>query len=100
MKKLFLVFAVPIFSSGCITLDSRYVQDKVKVESIGRTGCYPEEMIVKRINAQLGLTTWEVGCGADVFLCSATPGQHDDRVACHLRASEAKPVAATAGAQP
>ncbi len=59
-------------ASGCVSVNSPIVQEKLKTVSAGYTGCVPDENVLSNVAANAdGSGTWNATCKGKTYLCSA-----------------------------
>jgi hypothetical protein len=67
-----LLVTVVAGTSGCVSVNSPIVQDKLKTVSAGYTGCMPEDNVLSNVAAKPdGSGTWNATCKGKTYLCSA-----------------------------
>jgi hypothetical protein len=69
---ILLLVTVLVGTSGCVTVNSPIVQEKLKTVSAGYTGCMPGDNVLSNIVANRdGSGTWNATCKGKTYLCSA-----------------------------
>jgi hypothetical protein len=71
-KPIVLLGTLVAGTSGCVSVNSPIVQEKLKTVSAGYTGCIPEENVLSNVAAKYdGSGTWNATCKGKTYLCSA-----------------------------
>ena len=71
-KLIVLVGTLIAGASGCVSVNSPIVQEKLKTVSAGYTGCVPDENVLSNVAARAdGSGTWNATCKGKTYLCSA-----------------------------
>jgi hypothetical protein len=71
-EPIVLLGALIAATSGCVSVNSPIVQEKLKTVSAGYTGCTPDENVLSNVAAKYdGSGTWNATCRGKTYLCSA-----------------------------
>jgi hypothetical protein len=71
-KAVVVLIAMAAGTSGCLSVNSPIVQEKLKTVSAGYTGCAPDDNVLSNVVASRdGSGTWNATCKGKTYLCSA-----------------------------
>jgi hypothetical protein len=70
-RSLFLLLAITLWASGCVSLNSPTAQKQLQIISAGHTGCMPDDNVISNVVNYGSNVTFNATCKSKIYLCSA-----------------------------